>query len=247
MKVFQALALAALTVGCSSNASSTAAGTDGGAASSYAPVIVPANFVATIDNPFLPLKPGTVFRHRAVKASGNELIEVTVTRETKVIMGVTCVVVHDLVTAETADGGAGAIVEDTIDWYAQDKDGNVWYFGENTKKYEGGQVSTKGSWEGAVDGAKPGIAMKGAPKVGDVYRQEYYAGQAEDQAQILSLTETITGPTGSYQGCIRTKDFTELEPEVVENKVFCRGVGHVFTEHVKGESEKQDLLSVTAP
>jgi hypothetical protein len=182
----------------------------------YAPHINPADFTTTIDNEYFPLKPGTIF----VYEGGAERDEMTVTSDAKKVMGVECVVVNDKAWEE------GKLVEQTYDWYAQDKKGNVWYFGEDTKEYENGKVvSTKGSWEAGVDGAKPGIMMQADPKVGDVYRQEYYPGEAMDMAKVLSLNESVTVPYGSFDHVLKTKEWTPLQPVFFEHKYYVRGVG----------------------
>ena len=182
----------------------------------YAPVIDPANFVAVVNNPLYPLTPGTTYTYEA----GDETIVVQVTNETKVVQGVTCIVVRDTVTV------AGEVTEDTFDWYAQDRDGNVWYMGEDTKEYEAGVVTSKaGSWEAGVRGAKAGIIMKAAPMVGNSYRQEYLACEAEDEAEVMATDESVTVPAGSYLHCLRTHDFTRLEPALNEDKYYCPGIG----------------------
>jgi len=206
---------------------------------SYNPVIDPANFVAVVTNRYFPLVPGTVFTYIVHKDSTTQDVTITVTHSAKVILGVTCTVVHDLVKAN------GQVVEDTLDWYAQDKSGDVWYFGEDTKKYEGSQVSTKGTWEAGVDGAKPGMIMEGNPRISDAYRQEYLAKVAEDRAEVLSLTESATVPSGTYRNCLKTKDYSDLEPGTVENKVFYPNVGQVLTVMVKGGNEREELVSIT--
>jgi len=129
--------------------------------------------------------------------------------------------------------------------YAQDRDGNVWYFGEDTKEFESdGTVSTAGSWQGGVDGAQPGILMLAQPQVGDTYRQEYYAGEAEDMAEVLSLAESITVPYGSFEDVLSTRDWTPLEPSIAENKYYAPGVGLVREEIVQGGSGIVELISV---
>ena len=141
----------------------------------------PARFSTTIDNPFLPFVPGTVMRYRETGDDGRGRVVVRVTHRTKTVQGVETVVVRDRAFV------GGELVEDTFDWYAQDRQGNVWYFGENTKEYENGQVvSTAGSWKAGRDGARAGIVMKAHPRVGDTYYQEYAPGVAEDQATVLS-------------------------------------------------------------
>ena len=153
-----------LPVGCGSRKSTNA---------TEPPVIDPANFVSVISNPYLPLTPGTVFRYEGTTDGRPEVNTVRVTHQTKRLLGVFCVVVADSVWVEEK------LEEVTADWYAQDKDGNVWYFGEDSKAYENGQVvSTEGSWEAGVDGAQPGYVMKANPQVGESYRQEYYEDEA---------------------------------------------------------------------
>ncbi len=210
--------------------------------SSYAPEIDPANFVARIDNRYFPLQPGTTFRYEGTSEDEQERNDVTVTAETKTILGVRCVVVHDTVMV------AGELVEDTLDWYAQDKDGNVWYFGEDSKSYEDGKVvSTEGSWEAGVDGAQPGIIMPAEPKVGDEYRQEYLAGEAEDMAAVLDLGGSVTVSYGTFDNVLVTKEWTPLEPDVVEHKTFAPGVGMILAESVQGEHERLELVDIEGP
>jgi hypothetical protein len=201
--------------------------------------IDPANFVAEITNPYFPLKPGTEFIYEGTSEDSKLRDEVTVTSDTKEILGVTCVVVHDVVFED------GEMVEATDDWYAQDKDGNVWYLGEDSKTYENGEVkSTEGSWEAGKDGAVPGIIMPAHPNVGDVYFQEYYKGEAEDQAQVQSLTDSLTVKYGSYDHVLTTKEWSSLEPETIELKYYAKGVGLLREETVKGESEKDELVEI---
>ena len=163
----------------------------------YSPTIDPSAFSTKIDNPYFPLTPGTRTIYEAATPDGLQRTTTEVTRDTKKIMGVDTVVVHDTVTLDNEP------LEDTFDWYAQDRDGNVWYFGEATKEFEDGTVDTEGSFEGGVDGALPGIIMPGHPQVGDQYRQEYAKGVAEDTGEVLSLTGSETTPlTGPDQGPI---------------------------------------------
>jgi hypothetical protein len=171
---------------------------------------------------------------------------VTVTDQSKTVMGVDVVVVSDQVRgAETNE-----LLEDTLDCYAQDSEGNVWYFGEETAEYLNGEIATTaGSWEAGVDGAQPGFIMKASPEVGDVYYQEYYACEAEDQGEVVAVDVTLTGqPTGDYTGCVSIRDFTPLEPSANEIKTFCPGVGMVpETEVVTGDEPVETLTSVTMP
>lgn len=205
----------------------------------YAPDIDPANFVEGVDNPYFPLVPGTTFIYEGETEDGTERIEVAVTSETKVVLGITCIVVRDTVWVD------GELIEDTYDWYAQDKDGNVWYMGEDTKEYEDGLVvSSAGSWEAGVDGAQSGIIMEADPQVGDSYRQEYYAGEAEDMAEVLSLTESADIAYGSFEKLLMTNEWTPLEPGIAEHKYYAAGVGTVLEIQVEGGSDRVELVEI---
>jgi len=190
----------------------------------YNPIVTPDDFVDVIDNPFFPLKPGTTFVYEGTTKAGFEHNEVRVTHRTREILGVTCVEVRDTVTVD------GELVESTLDWYAQDEEGNVWYFGENSKELEEGLiVSLEGSWIAGVDRAKPGIIMKAHPHVGNLYRQEFSLGVAEDMAKVLSLNDSVTVPHGSFTDCLKTREFTPLEPDAKENKFYAPGIGNIKT------------------
>ena len=190
----------------------------------YNPVIDPANFTTTIDNPYFPLQPGTTYIYEGPTSKGTIRTEFGVTTNTKLIDGVTCVEVHDQVFTD------GALTEDTLDWFAQDQVGNVWYFGEDSAELVNGRVSSLGgSWQGAVSGASPGIAMEAHPKVGDFYRQEFLLNTAEDTAGVLNLDQTVTVPAGTFHQCLETEEITGLEPGALEHKVYAPGVGNVQT------------------
>jgi hypothetical protein len=211
----------------------------------YDPVIDPANFhspqeTAAQPNPFFPLVPGTQW----VYTGGGEKDTVTVTGNTRVILGVTTTEVHDVVADETSQ----ATLEDTLDWYAQDLQGNVWYFGELSQQFEDGRLaSLEGSWTGGVEGAKPGIIMEAAPKVGDVYRQEFSLGNAEDAAEVLFTTGSETVPAASCNGdCVVTREFSPLEPDVEENKYYKNGVGTIL-EIDPSTGERTELVSFSSP
>jgi hypothetical protein len=208
----------------------------------YDPAIDPAHFVAAIDNPFMPLKPGTTFVYEGQTAAGLEHNEVAVTHNTKTILGVTCVEVHDTVTDD------GVLTEDTLDWFAQDTDGNVWYFGENSKQLTDGLVvGVEGSWTGGEGGAKPGIVMKAHPTVGDFYRQEFLVDVAEDLGEVVSLNESVTVPAGSFTGCLKTADTSTLEPGGLEHKFYAPNVGNVLTvDEITGEQSAL-IQVITAP
>ncbi len=205
----------------------------------YDPVIDPTNFVAAIDNPYFPLVPGTTFIYEGQTAGGLEHDEFFVTHNTRMILDVTCTEVHDTVKVN------GELIEDTLDWFAQDVDGNVWYFGENSKELEGGLVvSLEGSWMGGVDGAKPGIIMKAHPAVGDFYRQEFSVANAEDLAETLSLTESVTVPFGSFNNCLETEETSPLEPDALEHKFYAANVGNVLTVDITA-NETLPLVQIT--
>jgi hypothetical protein len=200
----------------------------------YTVTINPADFVAGVDNPFLSLTPGTTFTFE-----GAEKNVVTVTTDSKVVLGVPVTVVRDQVFVD------GVLTEDTFDWYAQDRDGNVWYFGEQTAEYENGKVtSTKGSWVGGVDGAQPGIVMLADPRIGDIYRQEYHKGDAEDMAAVTAKSGSLTVPFGTYDQIIVTEEWTPLEPDVRERKTYARGVGLLESRQIKGGDELVQLTDV---
>lgn len=185
----------------------------------------PATFSETIatPNPYFPLVVGLTARFEGQSPDGQEVILVEVTDRKKLVQGVTTTVVRDRVWID------GVLVEDTDDWYAQDLDGNVWYFGEDVKNYENGQVVDRaGSWEAGVDGAMAGILMWAQPRVGAIYYQEFYRGEAEDVGEVLALGETVTVPLGTYEGCLKTEDTTALEPGVREHKYYCPGLGQVL-------------------
>lgn len=202
--------------------------------------IDPGNFVSVIDNKYFPLTPGTTFTYRGETEGIPSRTETSVTYDTKVILGVTCTVVHDQVFEK------GVLVEDTFDWYAQDVDGNVWYFGEDTKELDkhGNVISTEGSWEAGVDGAEAGIIMEANPQVGDRYYQEFLRGVAEDQAKVLQLDASICVQYGCFDNVLVTKEWSRLEPGVVDNKYYAQGVGSIYEVTVKGGDEVSELVHI---
>ena len=211
-----------------------------GAAATASAAPAPGRFSTTIDNPYLPMKPGTRMVYRTTDGDEHGREVVRVTHRTRVVDGVTVRVVRDRAYV------GGDLVEDTRDFYAQDRRGNVWYFGENTKTLENGTVtSTKGSWLAGVNRAMPGIVMEADPQVGDSYAQENAPGVAEDRATVLSLDAHATVPYGSFDGLLKTKDFSPLEPAVVEHKKYLRGVGSILEKEVRGGTERLALIRVT--
>jgi hypothetical protein len=213
-----------------------------GCGSSDSGAAKPSRFSTRIDNPYWPMSPGSRWISREREEGHVFRVSVTVTRKTKVVAsGVRARVVHDIVTEK------GRVVENTYDWYSQDESGNVWYLGEDTKAYEPGKpVSTKGSWEDGVDGARRGIAMPAHPRVGMSYRQEYYRGHAEDQGRVLSLDKRATVPFGTFNRLLETKDFTRLEPDATEHKFYAKGIGPILTLAVHGGG-REELVSFQRP
>lgn len=204
-------------------------------AGAYRPVIDPARFVSRVDNPYFPLPPGTTF----VFESAAEHDEVFVTHTTKEILGVSCIVVRDVVRLRSN----GEVVEDTLDYFAQDVAGNVWYFGEEAKQLDRGElIGIDGSWKAGRDGAQPGIVMQGTRVVGDVYRQEYAPGEAEDLARVVSLSESVSVPYGSFTNVLKTDDFSPLD-DAVEQKFYAAGVGTVL--ETSADGERLELVNVT--
>jgi hypothetical protein len=205
----------------------------------YNPTVNPANFSMIIDNPYWPLTPGTKFVYSGNTEDGLEVIELKVTSQTRTVMGINCLVVRETAWED------GDLVEDTYDWFAQDEAGNVWYFGEDSKEYEDGRVvSTAGSWEAGINGAQPGVVMLDNPKVGQTYRQEYYAGEAEDKAKVLSTSTTVNVSYGKYGDVLKTLEWTPLEPGVQEQKYYVSGIGLVLEEnvHTKERIELVDII-----
>jgi hypothetical protein len=202
----------------------------------------PDDFTAEIDNPNWPMKTGAKWVYRETDLEGaQQRVVVTVTDRTKRIAnGVEARVVRDVVT----DTKTGEPVEITDDWYAQDKDGNVWYLGEDTAEYENGKVVTReGSFEAGVDGAQPGVIMPGDPEVGQSYRQEYYKGEAEDEGAVLSLDAQAEVAAGHYDPVLMTQDTNPLEPKVYELKFYAKGVGPVMAVSVSGGTDREELIS----
>jgi hypothetical protein len=199
----------------------------------------PAEFTTEIDNPYFPLRRGSRWVYRETDAEGaKQKVVVTVTDRTRLIAnGVTARVVRDVVSED------GEFVEVTDDWYAQDSEGTVWYLGEETTEYKNGRpVTTAGSFEAGVDGAQAGVIMPADPRPGTKYRQEYYAGEAEDRAKVLSLNEEVKVPLGSFDDVLKTKDIAPLPPPAFENKFYARGIGLVEAFTIKGGSDHEELL-----
>ncbi len=202
--------------------------------------IDPGDFVSVIDNPYFPLEPGTTFTYRGESEGAPTREVMTVTHETKEILGVTTTVVYHLGYED------GVLIEETFDWFAQDEDGNVWYFGEDTKELDenGNVISTEGSWEAGVDGAEAGIIMLADPKKGDRYQQENAPDVAEDMAQVIGFEDSLCVRYGCFENVLVTKEWTPLEKGVVEHKYYASGVGFIYGIMVKGGEEEIELVRV---
>ena len=240
--------LAAIS-GCGSGGGGSTAGRSGTvappktirpASSTYDPRIDPADFTLEITNPYFSLRPGMVVIAKGFKDGVPQTHTTTVTNETKLIAGVRTRVIKDIVTTT-----GGELVEKVADWYAQDKRGNVWYFGESTADYEKGVVvSTKGSWETGVDGAKPGIVMPAEPKPGPPFYSEYRPGVAEDRAQVLRTDATVKIPFGTFHKVVVVRDTNPLDPGLVSHKWYAKGTGIVRTKRVgSSHTEYTNLVS----
>jgi hypothetical protein len=224
-----------------SSTTATGSSSQGGLPQGSEPVkLDPADFSINIDNPYWPMSPGSKWVYRETDTEGtNQKVVVEVTDKTKRIAnGIEARVVRDTVSEN------GVPVEITDDWYAQDKTGNIWYLGEDTAEYENGKVTTRsGSFEAGVDGAQPGIIMPADPQDGMAYRHEYYEGEAEDKAEVLSTDEQVEVPFGYFKGALLTKDLVPLEPKVSEYKLYARDVGPVLTVKTSGGSGREELVS----
>jgi hypothetical protein len=211
-----------------------------GPGSSYHPHIDPASFSPQVTNPWFPLKPGRTLVSTGTKDGQRALDLFAPSRRTKLIDGVRTRVVEDRLYLDNV------LEERTSDYYAQDRCGNVWYFGEDTATLDrhGNVVDTEGSWHAGVDGAQPGVFMQAHPQLGRKFRQEWYRGQAEDVFKVLDRSAAVTVPAGSFRHALRTAEWTALEPGVLDNKYYVRGIGQVAELSVKGPREALRLVEV---
>jgi hypothetical protein len=211
-----------------------------GPGSQYHPQIDPRNFGPKVDNPLFPLRPGRTFVYAGMK-DGEQAIDIFApSSRTKRIDGVRTRVVEDRLYL------GGVLEERTSDYYAQDRCGNVWYFGEDTAELDedGNVVSTEGSFHAGVDGAQPGVFMQRHPQIGRQFRQEWAQGQAEDQFKALDRHASVTVPFGSFKNALLTQETTALEPGVVDHKYYVRGIGEVTEVSVAGAQEKLELVEI---
>lgn len=197
----------------------------------------PDDFTTVIDNPYFTLQPGTTYVYESL--DGSTVTTFSVTHQTRVINGVTCVVVEDTVTVN------GEILEKTVDLFAQNKNGDVWYFGEFTTEFGDGGASHEGAWKAGVQDATPGIIMLASPQQGLTYNQENAPGVAEDMAEIISLNASASTPYGTFSNVLQIAETTPLEPGFLEYKFYAQGVGLLFTQDaVTGEVEHLTKIRV---
>jgi hypothetical protein len=206
----------------------------------YEPVLNPKDFVRVINNPFFPLPVGRTLTYRGVRDGQTQTDVVHVTSRRKVLEGITATAVSDIATH------VGKLLEKTTDWYAQDKQGNVWYLGERTAAFlPDGTVDRSGSWQAGVHDGEPGIVMLAHPQVPDAYRQEFLRGQAEDTAWIINRVGSVKVPFGTLHHILTSLEFTRLEPGVIDQKIYAPGLGIVSERSQKGPLEVAQLVSVT--
>jgi hypothetical protein len=202
------------------------------------------DFVPESNNTYFPLVPGTTFRYESQTDEGLETQDFTVTFNTKIIQDITTRVVEDIVRLD------GVIIEHTFDWFAQNQEtGDVWYFGEDSRQFDpvtGKLIGREGSWQAGHKDAQAGIIMWGDPAahMRETYREEFAPGVAEDMARVVSLKARAEVPHGSFAGCLKTENFTPLEPDLREAKYYCPEVGLVLEVDVKGK-ERNELVSIT--
>jgi len=214
------------------------------------PAVDPADFDSPQDNLYLPMSLGDTYVYLAEDEDGLILNEITATFATKSILGVDCTIVYDVEWVYVEDLDTWFLTEETYDWYAWDNCGNVWYFGEDTYEniYDDDwnliDVSTEGSWEAGEDGAEAGILMLAAPVPGIAYQQEYYEDEAEDMAKVLKLNASVSVEYGDFDECLVTKEWTGLEPGVIEHKYYAPGVGLVFIKELKGKTVEVELIDI---
>jgi hypothetical protein len=211
-----------------------------GPGSGYHPHIRPADFSPRVDNRWFPLTPGRTLVYTGTKDGWKALDLFVATNRTRMIDGVRTRVVEDRGYLDNV------LEERTSDYYAQDRCGNVWYFGEDTATLDrhGRVVDTEGTWHAGVDGAQPGVFMQAHPQLGRRFRQEWYQGQAEDVFKVIDRSATVTVPYGSFRHALRTAETTALEPGVLDNKYYVKGIGEVAELSVKGPREEFKLVEI---
>jgi len=201
----------------------------------YKPEVELTNFTNStiITNPLYPIGAGKKYIFEGQTPDGLEHIEEQRLNTTKLILGITCIVVNFKAYVD------GILIEEAQDWYAQDNSGNLWYFGEAVDNYDadGVLLDHAGSWEAGKHNAKPGIIMLADPQQGDAYREEYYFRHAEDEAEVLETGITVTTPLGTFNNCIKTRNWTRLEPDLNEHKIFAPGYGLIKEINITDNTE----------
>jgi hypothetical protein len=201
--------------------------------------IDPRDYSAKIDNPYLPWKPGTLFRYHTSHVGTWDIVYVT--HRTKKIAGVTCVVVRDVTRT------SGQPESRAFDWYAQDKVGNVWYFGEASSTYKNGRwvFAPDDSWKSGVRRARPGIMMEADPRKGDRYRQETARRDgALDTGKVEGYRRQLSVPYGTFHHVLSIREFSPLEPGSVDRDLYARGIGQLREVNVNGGSGFLELDSI---
>lgn len=208
----------------------------------YNPQINPADFTTKITNKYFTLPVGKKMIYEADTEEGVERIEIEIENATRNIMGVETITYRDKVYLD------GVLVEDTKDYLAQDKQANVWYFGEEVDNYEGGKLKDHaGSFIAGVDGARPGIWIKDEQVVGDSYKQEYYTGEAEDMRDVVAVGQTVTTKLATYTDCVKVYDWTPLDSKSREHKYYCPEVGALVLNENLEDGKRAELVKVTTP
>lgn len=206
----------------------------------YNPGLDPRDFTHVVDNRFWPMTPGRTLVYRKTTAEGVQETRVTTLPGTIVIGGVRCAIVRDVVRLD------GELIEDTDDWFAQHRNGDVWYMGELARNYENGElVDLDGSWRAGTDGAVHGVQMLRAPGRGDAYRQEFLLGEAEDIARVVARGVRVTVRAGTFPDCLQTEETTPLEPDAQEQKYYAAGIGMVLA--VNRAGERTELVQIIDP
>lgn len=211
--------------------------------SGYDPHLIPQEFVEGISNPHFPHKIGQVLNYTVSEGGNLSSLSVTSTANSKMVMGVLCLGAHERGRGITAEGRT----EDTWRWYAQDRDGNVWYFARETKKYDFEVVTEDWSWRAGTNGAKPGRVMVGRPQeyVNKEYQLDYVPGVSMTRAVVLGTNETVTVPFGTFSGCLKVKVFSDLETGNVEFMYFAPGTGLVLSEGLPKGGRRQELVGIS--
>ena len=214
----------------------------------YNPIINAADFSPVIRNKYCTLNLGMKAGYEQVTSKGLTLKQIDVAGDTKNVMGITTLVVRQ------REWLNGRLLEDARGWVAQDKQGNVWYFGEAVNHYKDGKpVHHDSSWEAGVDGAKPGILMFNEPKIGASYRREYHAGKAEDRGAVIAVGMSLTVPQGPFfQNCVHIREWSPLKRGEIEHKYYCAGIATMVLKQESSDWQqlvtfKKGLDSQTLP